>query len=223
MTDNNYGGTNISFTLTVNPVNAAPMIFGLTDISIPENTSVGPLPFVVSDPETPTPVLILTAYSDNPVLVPNGNIRVFGTGTNRALFITPASNQVGTASIAITAHDGVNSATNRFILTVTPANHLPVISSVPDQETLEDTPVNIEIAISDLETPVGNLVLSGSSFDPMLVPPENIVFSGTGASRTVVITPAAHQSGMTTITLTIHDGERWEYQRKFHFAGSPGE
>ena len=47
----------------------------------------------------------------------------------------------------------------------------------------------------------------GSSSNTTLVPVSNIVVGGTGADRTVTITPAANQSGTATITLTVTDGD----------------
>jgi hypothetical protein len=40
----------------------------------------------------------------------------------------------------------------------------------------------------------------------VLVPDANIVLGGSGASRTVTVTPASNQSGSATITLTVSDG-----------------
>jgi hypothetical protein len=40
-----------------------------------------------------------------------------------------------------------------------------------------------------------------------LVPNANIVFGGSGANRTVTVTPAAGQSGIATITVTVSDGQ----------------
>ena len=48
--------------------------------------------------------------------------------------------------------------------------------------------------------------MSGSSSNTTLVPTANIVFGGTGANRTVTVTPAADQSGSTTITVIVSDG-----------------
>ncbi|TAK93938.1 MAG: hypothetical protein EPO07_17505, partial [Verrucomicrobia bacterium] len=47
----------------------------------------------------------------------------------------------------------------------------------------------------------------GNSSDTNLVPNANIVFGGSGSNRTVTITPAANQSGITTITILVTDGE----------------
>ena len=40
------------------------------------------------------------------------------------------------------------------------------------------------------------------------MPAANIVFGGSGATRTVTVTPAANQSGTATITVTVSDGSR---------------
>src|SRR6185295_9988115 len=42
--------------------------------------------------------------------------------------------------------------------------------------------------------------------NPTLVPLGNLVLGGSGANRTVTVTPAAGQSGTATITVTVSDG-----------------
>src|SRR5204863_3779350 len=61
--------------------------------------------------------------------------------------------------------------------------------------------------VGDTETAAASLTVSGSSSDTTLVPNANIVFGGSGANRTVTITPAANQFGTTTITLTVTDAD----------------
>jgi hypothetical protein len=56
-----------------------------------------------------------------------------------------------------------------------------------------------------VETDAATLTLSGSSSNTTLVPNANIVFGGSGANRTITVTPAAGQSGTATITLTVTD------------------
>ena len=41
-----------------------------------------------------------------------------------------------------------------------------------------------------------------------LIPPNGIVFSGTGANRSVVITPALNKAGSSVITITVTDRGR---------------
>ena len=45
-----------------------------------------------------------------------------------------------------------------------------------------------------------------TSSNPTLVPNANIVFGGSGANRTVTLTPAPDQTGNSTITLNVSDG-----------------
>src|SRR5260221_11706944 len=87
-------------------------------------------------------------------------------------------------------------------------NRAPTISSVAAQVTNEDTPSStIGFTVGDAETPAANLTVSGSSSIQTLVPNANIVFGGTGANRTVTLTPAANQFGTATITVTVSDGQ----------------
>src|SRR5439155_23388671 len=64
----------------------------------------------------------------------------------------------------------------------------------------------INFTIGDLETPAGSLTVSGSSSNVALVPNGNIVFGGSGANRTVTITPASGQTGVAPLTVTVSDG-----------------
>src|SRR5882762_6503803 len=87
-------------------------------------------------------------------------------------------------------------------------NTPPTISAIANQTTNEDTVTGaIPFTVGDAETPLGSLTVSGGSSNPGLVPTGNIAFGGSGASRTVTITPAANQSGSATITVTVSDGQ----------------
>lgn len=52
---------------------------------------------------------------------------------------------------------------------------------------------------------VGTITLAGASTNTTVVPNVNIVFGGSGANRTVTVTPATGQSGRVTIVLTATD------------------
>src|SRR5258708_11686429 len=64
----------------------------------------------------------------------------------------------------------------------------------------------IDFTVGDVETPAASLTVSGGSSNQTLMPDANIVLGGTGANRTVTLTPAAGQTGTATITLTVSDG-----------------
>ena len=87
-------------------------------------------------------------------------------------------------------------------------NTAPAITAIANQITNEDTPTSaIDFTVGDAQTAAGSLTLSGSSNNTTLVPNGNIVFGGSGASRSVTVTPAANRNGMATITVTVSDGQ----------------
>ena len=87
-------------------------------------------------------------------------------------------------------------------------NYVPSITSTANQFTYEDSaPVTVAFTISDIETPAGSLGLSASSSNTGLVPAGNLVFGGSGASRTLTMTPLANQFGSTLITIFVADSQ----------------
>jgi hypothetical protein len=89
----------------------------------------------------------------------------------------------------------------------TTTNAVPFISGLTDLGIPTGTSSGtVSFTVGDVETPAGSLVVSGSSSDLTLVPNANIVFGGSGANRTVTITPVPNQTGSATITLTVNDG-----------------
>jgi hypothetical protein len=66
----------------------------------------------------------------------------------------------------------------------------------------------LPFSIGDVDAPVDTLVVTASSSDQAVIPDANLVLGGTGADRTVTVTPAADASGgPVTITLTVSDGQ----------------
>lgn len=88
-----------------------------------------------------------------------------------------------------------------------PVNSAPNISDITSQTTPESTPTPaIPFFVADAETAAGSLVVTATSSNLTLVPNANIVLGGTGANRTLAITPAPNQVGATVITVTVSDG-----------------
>jgi CSLREA domain-containing protein len=142
------------------------------------------------------------------------------TATNQAVY-TPTLNVAGTAVFTYTASDGLNTSTGIVTVTVTPVNDLPIISAIADQTTAYNrATAPISFTISDIETGAGELTLVGSSANTTLVPTANIVFSGSAANRFVTITPAAGQSGTTTITIIVRDADGGERSISFNLTVS---
>jgi gliding motility-associated-like protein len=199
--------TPTSFDVTVAAINDAPTITSILDQTIAEDASTGPLPFTISDVDNPVASLAVTGSSDNTALVPIANIAFGGSGANRTVNVTPAANATGTAVITITVGDGTASASTTFQVTVNGSDDPPTITSIANQSTNEDIATGVvAFTVGDAETAAADLTVVGASDNTSLVPPGNIVIAGTGASRTVQITPVANQSGVAIITLTVSDG-----------------
>ena len=194
-------------TVTTGP-NTAPTISALGPQTVPEDTGTGALAVTVGDAETAAGSLTLTGATTNSTLVPVANIVFGGTGANRTVTVTPAPNQSGTATITVTVSDSQATASTSFLLTVTAVNDLPTISALANQTTPAGTAVGpLALTVGDAETAAGSLTLTGATTNSTLVPVANIVFGGTGASRTVTVTPAPNQSGTATITVTVSDSQ----------------
>lgn len=207
LTDSDGTVVSNSFLLTIDPVNDAPTISDIPDQMVNEDVVIGPLPFTIGDAETAVGSLTLSAASSNPALIPNASILFAGTGSNRTVRVTPATNQSGTATITITVRDGVLSSFDTFVVTVNAVNDLPTISDSPNRTINEDTSTpTIFFSVSDVETPVTNLTVIGVSSNQAIVPNGNIVITGTGTSRSAVVTPASNQFGVVTITISATDG-----------------
>jgi VCBS repeat-containing protein len=189
-------------TITVS-VNAKPTVTAIADQSLASNAASSALAFTIGDTETAAGSLVVTVASSNTTLVPLSGIVIAGTAPNHTVTVTPAANQAGVADITITVTDGGgNTVEDVFRVTVTGA--APTISNVADSSTNEDTASSaIAVTVGDTDSPVASLAVTASSSNPSLTP--TLAVGGSGAARTVTITPAANQNGTATITLTVTD------------------
>jgi type VI secretion system secreted protein Hcp len=101
------------------------------------------------------------------------------------------------------------------------ANLAPSISTIANTSTPEDTAKIVAFTIGDGETAAGALVLTRGSDNQTLVPTANMVFGGSGTSRSVTITPAANASGSANITIIVTDAGGLTASRTFLFTVNP--
>ena len=196
-----------SFQVTVNTVDDAPTITTIANQTIAEDTQTNALAFTINDVETPIPNLTVTTSSNNLTLVPLADIVLGGSGANQTVQVTPAVNQFGVAVITVSVNDGDNTTSTYFSSHRTSVNDLPTITAIPNQTINEDiATAALSFTITDIETPLASLTVTGSSDNTALIPVANLVFAGTGGTRTVTVTPAANQTGVATITVTLNDG-----------------
>jgi formylglycine-generating enzyme required for sulfatase activity len=126
-------------------------------------------------------------------------------GTNSPTFTTPAL--AVTTKYWVKISNAFGEIQSSSVTVTVQANTAPTISDIAAQSISADSNTGaLAFTIGDAQTLESSLTLSGSSSNTTLVPNANIVFGGSGASRTVTVTPASSQSGTATITVTVSDG-----------------
>lgn len=189
--------------------NTTPTISNLADRTISRGGSTGAIAFTVDDAQTAAGSLLVAGGSSNTTLVPVANIVFGGSTANRTVTVTPVSSQTGSATISVSVSDGLLTSTDTFVLTVNDvvSNTAPTISSFIDRTINQGGNTGaITFTVGDGQTAAGSLSVVGSSSNTALVPSGNIVFGGSGANRTVTVTPVANQSGAATVTVSVSDG-----------------
>ena len=203
------GSVSLSKNLNINFINDTPSISSITDKSISEDSNTGNIAFIVGDEETSAGSLTVTGTSSNTSLVTTGNISFGGGGANRTVKVTPTANKSGSATISVKVSDGSKTRSESFKLTVNSVNDAPTISSIPNKTINEDGNTgNINFTVGDVESSAGTLTPSGVSSNGSLIPNGNISFGGSGANRTIKVTPITNKNGTSTITVTISDGNK---------------
>lgn len=196
-----YSGSRAySITIVPNPLT----ISSIPTITTGRNTPVT-VTFTIADTAASVFAVSVTGLSSDETIVPNTGLVFGGMGTYRSLTITPAADQLGTATITITAEDGSFTASTAFQLVV-PANAPPSIVAPAHASTRRNTPRVVPFTVGDAESGAAAVTVTATSSNTTLVPTANLQVGGSGASRTLTITPAANQIGTATITLTASDG-----------------
>jgi len=86
-------------------------------------------------------------------------------------------------------------------------NTPPTISDIADQTAVMGVASSpVAFAIADAESDPAALGVRVTSSNTTIIPPAGISLGGTGASRTLTITPAAGQTGAVTLTVEVGDG-----------------
>ena len=88
-----------------------------------------------------------------------------------------------------------------------PDNRAPTMSAIADRTTTSGTAISaIAFTVADHESAPSALTVTGSSSTQALVADGALVFAGSGADRTLTLTPVAGRSGSAVITVRVSDG-----------------
>ncbi|WP_429086270.1 tandem-95 repeat protein [Brassicibacter mesophilus] len=202
--------TSESFVVTVNPVNDKPianddnystdedilLVIDIVDILAND--------FDV-DKDDEISIVLFTQPSNGTV-----TSTVYGTvysSVYNEIHYTPDLNFVGIDSFTYTIEDksGARDTAN-IKINVGSVNDEPIISSISNIIINEDESIEIGFSVDDAETNLNDLDIYATSSNNILLPTENIFFSGSGENRIVKLVPENNKYGDATIRIFVNDG-----------------
>lgn len=97
-----------------------------------------------------------------------------------------------------------------------PVNTAPSISGISDRTGNQDTVVGpIEFSVSDPETSASMLTVTATADGASVIPADGIVLAGSGAVRSITLTPLEAATGAVNVTLTVTDAQGTSTSRPF--------
>ena len=182
----------------------AGQISPIADRNIPPGSSSGPISFSFGNLGTTSgSSLQIAATSSNQTLVPNSNLVIGGSGTNRTLTITPAAGQTGASIITVSVTDGTWTNSRSFNVNV---GNFGIATFPASQSVLTGNSVNYTNIVSATNgTGTVGFSVSGlptgatAGFNPATV-------TDTGTNVLTVTTSVSTPGGSYPLTITAVAG-----------------
>lgn len=194
--------TEISYTLGSN---SPPTISSIANVTANAGAAIPTLSFTVGDAQTSASNLTVSTASSNPTLLPNSNIVLGGSGTNRTVTLSPVSGQTGTATVTLTVCDPSLCSSTSFVLTVNP---LPVVTlTAPGNGATYQAPASISLAasvtanghtITQVQFFSGGVLLGTDS-----VAPYTFTWGGVWAGTYSLSVTAVYDAGSTVASASV--------------------
>jgi hypothetical protein len=129
--------------------------------------------------------------------------------TNKAGLVLLAATTLVVAACGSSSGDGMQTPPPA-------ANSVPVISGIADRSSDQDTVVGpIEFSIGDRETATSALKVSVTADGTDVVPADGITLDGSGAVRSITLTPLEAATGAVNVTVSVTDAEGAASTRSF--------
>jgi hypothetical protein len=199
--DGNGGFDQASVTINVTPVNDAPTAKDgsyTTNEDTPTNMVLG-----ASDVDGDAPTYGIVGGPAHGKLT--------GSGADRTY--TPDPDYNGPDSFTFKASDGTaDSNVATVSISVKAVNDAPTVTvlagGASQSACLGDTTGRLTLKLSDVDSNFGDLKPSvASSSDTRLVPKSNVIFGGSGGTRTATISTVPGRTGTSTVMITVGDGQ----------------
>ena len=203
-----------SFTVTVNPVNDAPTLNTLANVTLNEDAGLQTvnLSGISSGASNEAQTLTITATSSNPALIPTPTVTYTSPDTTGSVTFIPAASVSGSATVTVTVNDGAasnNIISRSFTVTVNPVNDPPTLNTLANVTLSEDAglqTVSLSGISSGASNEVQTLTIAATSSNPALIPTPSVAYTSPNVSGSLTFTPVASTSGSATVTVTVNDG-----------------
>jgi len=222
VTDGNGSVSTTRFNASVTENRMPPTISRLPDFELEEDAALGPLTFVVADPDSPVEGLVVTATAADARLLPASGLILGGEGVERTLMVIPAKDALGTTKVTLAVRDDSGmQASSTFSVVVLPLNDPPQMSAVGDRTLTLHSPSNT-VFLTGVSAGPGEdqpLMIRAVSERPDLIPNPRIVMAGGDArSASLVLGPFLRVAERVPIRVTLDDGKpvRNTFTRVFH-------
>lgn len=209
--------TTLTYQVNIVPVNDAPSMDAITDISIPEDSPQQNilLTGISPGPANESAQTVALSVSSDLAIFSTLEIQTTGDPATRQLVYESLPNQFGDATITVTLKDnggttdgGADEQLVSFNINVMAVNDQPVIDTPADVSKLEDAGV---IVVDLTGITVGSIYESQTlqfnvaSSNTNLVNQFNVIHSAGASTAQLQLTPEANQHGDATITLQVVD------------------
>ena len=189
--------------------NTPPTITAIPDQTV-EDTFGSNVTFTVGDIETPAGSLSVTAVSLDPTVSVGLAVNNLGSGSRQLVISSSLGNSANVnVPILVTVTDGNGDSTvTWFTLTITPANTPPVISGLMNTNMIGNSTLVMPFTLTDDHTAPATITPTVFSGNTTLVSNDvaHVSLGGSGANRTLTITPVTNQFGTVPITISASDG-----------------
>jgi len=210
--------TTCTFNVTVNFVNTAPTLNGISNLVINENAGLQTINLsgISAGTGDTGQTITITAGSTNPAVIPNPTVTYTSPNATGTLTFTPVANTSGTATIGVTVKDnggtangGVDTTVKTFTVTVNFVNTAPTLDALSDVTVLENAaPTNITltgISAGDADDMGQAITVTAASNNPGLIPNPAISYTSPNATGSLIFVPMPNTSGTATVTVTVQD------------------
>ena len=205
LTDSNNADSIATVDVTVNPVNDPPV--AKPDSATTEEEQTLELNLLINDTD-----IELDTLSINNIY--GYSLASSVTFSDGIMTYVPTKDQIGTDTFYYDLSDGESITQGQITVTIKPVNDPPELNNSPENPMSndnwvmdEDTTQGFLIELSDVETPINQLIMTIASNNDTLLP-LSAISVGTNAegNRIVTLSPLENQYGTVTLTITISDG-----------------